>query len=53
MCFTTVVTIVSAKLYELVEVFVPNIKCLLWRRLSVYLIGLLQQLYRCINESKE
>ena len=27
MCFTTVVTIVSAKLYELVEVFVPNIKC--------------------------
>ena len=27
MCFTAVITIISTKLYELVEVFVPNIKC--------------------------
>ena len=27
MCFTTVVTIVCTKLYEFVEVFVPNIEC--------------------------
>ena len=26
-CFTTIVTIVCTKLYEFVEVFVPNIKC--------------------------
>ena len=27
MCFTTVITIVGTKLYEFVEVLVPNIKC--------------------------